>query len=301
MELRHLRYFAAVAEALNFSRAAEKLRVAQPALSRQVRDLEEEMGVQLLERNRVHVRLTDAGRIFLGHVRRLLAQVDVAVTAAQEAARGHDGTLVICSDWRLSMSPVPETIVAFRARYPRVEVELAELRLHEQTAALRAGRIHLGFVPREMLGERDDLSILPVVRSEIMAVLPGNHRTSGCPSVRLRDLKGEQWLWVDDEHAPGFRGYISQSCRLAGFAPEFGRSAATLEGLLALVAAGYGAALLPRFVAPAAQALVCTVPTDCEPLELCAVWRREEPSQLLRNYLEIMRAALAAREAAPAS
>jgi len=289
MELRHLRYFVAVAEALNFSRAAEKLRVAQPALSRQIRNLEDEMGVQLLERSHVRVQLTDAGRIFLAHATRLLAQVDVAITAAQEAARGNDGHLVVANDWRLPMHVLSDAIVAFRARYPRVEIALADLRVHEQMPAIRAGRIHLGILPRDFIGARDDLELLPLARSDLVAVLPPDHRLAAHETLRLRDLAGEKWVWNADPRAEGFKPFLIQTCRLAGFSPTFGQSAETLEGMLALVGIGYGVLLLPRLVVPAGAANVRMVATDCEAIELCAVWRREDPSQILQHFVAVLR------------
>lgn len=297
MELRHLRYFVAVADALNFSRAAETLRVAQPALSRQIRNLEEEMGVQLLERSHVRVQLTDAGRIFFDHATRLLTQVDVAVTAAQEAARGNDGHLVVANDWRLPMSVLSDAIVAFRERYPRVEIALTELRVHEQMPALRAGRIHLGILPRDFIGARHDLELLPLAQSDLVVVLPVQHRLAAKPSLRLRDLADEKWIWNSEQRAQGLKAFVTQTCRLAGFTPTFGQSAESLEGLLALVALGYGVILLPRLVMPAGQSRVRVVATDCDIIELCAVWRREDPSQILQHFVAILRERLAVNEA----
>src|SRR5271155_4430571 len=106
MELRHLRYFHAVVDTLNFSRAAEKLRVAQPALSRQIRDLENELGVRLFDRNRVHVQLTDAGRTLAAHVAKILAEVDIAVESVRAAQRGAGGRLMVCDDWRVPLTHI---------------------------------------------------------------------------------------------------------------------------------------------------------------------------------------------------
>ena len=129
MELRHLRYFHAVATTLNFSRAAESLRVAQPALSRQVKALENELGVQLFERNRVRVQITDAGRLFLTHVEKVLAQVDMAVSAVREVREGTEGRLIVCTEWRLPISLLPTVLAEFRSQFPRVEIDLRELPL----------------------------------------------------------------------------------------------------------------------------------------------------------------------------
>lgn len=191
MELRHLRYFKAVAELLNFSRAAEKLRVAQPALSRQVRNLEDELGVRLLDRNRVRVQLTDAGRTFYTHTCKVLAQVDMAVASVQEAVAGIGGEFIICNDWRLSNRFVLGAIAEFRMRYPRVEVTLNDLHIHEQVTALRTRQAHLGFVIAREFAADDELETLGILTSELMVVVASitgwlPRLTSGSPISRGR-------------------------------------------------------------------------------------------------------------------
>lgn len=176
MELRHLRYFKAVAEQLNFTRAAESLHVAQPALSRQIRDLETELGVRLLDRNRVRVQLTDAGRTLYSHTCKILAQVDLAVGSVQDTTKGTGGELILCNDWRLAISVVPTAIAEFRTQFPRVEVILQDVLFHRQLAALRAQRAHLGFLPREDVVSRPDLDFLPLVRVEMLVGVGPGHR-----------------------------------------------------------------------------------------------------------------------------
>ena len=293
VELRHLRYFAAVAEALSFSRAAEKLRVAQPALSRQIRDLEREMGTLLLERGHGRVHLTDAGRVFQGHVARLLAQVDIAVTAAQEAARGHEGRLVICGDWQFAVGPIPECVRSFRAEFPRVEVDLAELPFLDQVEALRAGEVHLCLVPREVLGARDGLELLTIVRSPLVIVVPLDHPLAGRRAVRLGEFENASWTWIESGRARGHRNYLVQQCRLAGFAPKFGKPASSLDGLVAQVASGGGISLVPDCVLPPGTRELHTLATDCAPIEICAIWRRDDPSRPLHAFVDLLRKRLA--------
>ncbi|MGC4072968.1 MAG: LysR substrate-binding domain-containing protein [Nibricoccus sp.] len=289
MELRHLRYFQAVAETLNFSRAAERLHVAQPALSRQIKDLEDELGAPLFERNRVRVKLTDAGRELQTHVVTLLAAVETAVTATRAVARGASGELILCNDWKLSVDLIPQTVMAFRARYPGVDVTLAELPVHEQAEALRAGKIHLGFLPRHSLGAREDLDVLTVVESEFVAVLPVKHPLAGRQNLKLRELKLEKWVVMDGKIAPGHAINLTQLCRLAGFTPDFSKTAASLPGLLMLIASGFGVCLLPKFLLPASDSLLSYAATDCAPFELCAVWRKGDGSRLLSHYIDILR------------
>lgn len=290
MELRHLRYFHAVAEHLNFSRASEQLRVAQPALSRQILDLEGEIGARLFDRNRVRVQLTDAGRTFYEHVSKVLAQVDLAVQSVQDASRGAAGRLTICNDWRLSINLIPQSIAEFRARYPRVEVVLKELRMSDQLSALHSRRAHVGFLLRDEFVPRGDLDSLTLLRSEMCLVVGANHRLTHRRTVRIGDLREDVWIRLNSDRADGYRTYVTQTCRLAGFTPCFApQPAASIETMLTLIASGFGVGLLPLFLRPANQPALRFLHSDCGPIELCAVWPRTESSQLLRQYLEILR------------
>jgi DNA-binding transcriptional LysR family regulator len=294
MELRHLRYFRAVAELLNFSRAAEQLRVAQPALSRQIRALEDELGARLLDRNRVRVQLTDAGRVFYAHVCKVLAEVDMAVTAVKDTVRGTGGRLIVSNDWRMAIHLIPETVAKFRRHYPGVEVELVDLPIAQQLAGVRAGRAHLCFQPRDSIPDRGDLATLPILRTAFGLVVARTHRFARRPSIRLAELRDETFVRVIDHQTRDHNTYITKMCRTAGFTPIFGaQKASSLDGLLAAIGAGFGVSLLPNFICPPSHPLVCFVPTDCPEVELCAVWLRSEESLLLRRYLDILRAHVA--------
>jgi DNA-binding transcriptional LysR family regulator len=293
MELRHLRYFHAVATTLNFSRAAESLRVAQPALSRQVKALEAELGVQLFDRNRVRVQITDAGRLFLTHVEKVLAQVDMAVSAVREVREGTEGRLIVCTEWRLPIGLLPKAIAEFRSQFPRVEIDLCELPLLQHLSMLRTGKAHLGFVAKEVAGLHRNLAYLPLLNTELMALLPERHPLAGKPRIRVADLSEEVWLNTGDR-SMGYRTYITQTCRLAGFMPRFGRAANTLEGMLGLVGSGFGVTLLPAVMATNQMpAGVCALATDCAPVEIGAIWNEADDSKLLKNFIEILRQAAA--------
>lgn len=288
MELRHLRYFRAVAELLNFSRAAETLRVAQPALSRQIRALEEELGVRLFDRDR-GVQMTDAGRIFFRQTVKILAQVEVAVAEVRAVTADNGmGELIVCNDWRLAGNFVPEVVADFHRQFPRAEVTLRDLRFHDQLAALRSRRAHLGFVVRSVLGRVGELETLLVLRTRLMLVLPARHPRARERTVRMADLAGEKWVTLDEKEAPGYRAFVTQLARLSGFVPKFGQAATAFEGLVARVAMGYGVALTLENLAPRQNRLVRVVASDIEPLELCAVWHRREKSPLLQGFLKIL-------------
>lgn len=299
MELRHLRYFCAVAELLNFSRAGEKLRVAQPALSRQIRDLEDELGARLFDRNRVRVQLTDAGRVFYLRVCRILSQVDMAATAVHEASRGKGGELILCHDWRISNEMLSETLFEFRTKFPRVEITLRDIPMSDQIAALRGRRAHIGFIPRGEVGRSANLESMPVFNSGMILAVNRNHRVARRQSVRIDELKDETWLRIADPNARGFHQVFSKVCRSTGFEPKFGKQADGLGGLLSFVAAGYGVTLLPETISTAPDRFVRFLRTDFPPIEMCAVWHRRDNSMLLRAYLEMLRGHVS--ESAPAA
>lgn len=301
MELRHLRYFKAVAEHLNFSRAAEQLHVAQPALSRQIQAIEEELGTKLLERNRVSVRLTDAGRTFYSQTCKILAQVDMAVASVREVAEGTGGELVISNDWHFGGDLVAGTLAEFRARYPRIDVVLQDRKIPDQVALLRSRRVHLGFIVRDMLGARTDVNTLFIRRSRLLLALPARHRLAKRDSVRLAEVANETWLTLDPQQTPAYTQFLNRLCRLAGFSPLLGESATTPEGIIGRVASGYGIALMPEYISMPLNRHLRLVPTDCAPLELCAAWHRDEQSELLKKYLAVLREHVAAMAPAPDS
>lgn len=289
MELRHLRYFKAVAERLNFSRAAEQLRVAQPALSRQIRALEEELGATLLDRNHMRVLLTDAGRAYYAHTCKILAQVDMAAAAVREVTEGNAGELIVCNDWHLGGSIVPAALNEFRRLYPHTDVVLHDRRVHDQLALVANRRVHVGFVVRELLGNRRELACLDILRSRLVVIVPVSHRIANRADVRLAELADETWVTVDRKESPQFLGIFTRLCRWSGFSPKLGATGTTLEGIAGRVASGYGICIMPEHMALAMGPGLRAVPSDCAPVELCAVWHREEKSKLLEQFLGVLR------------
>lgn len=288
MELRHLRYFSCVAECLNFTRASEKLHVAQPALSRQIRALEDELGTKLFDRNRQRVILTDAGRLLFSHAQKILAQVDLATLAVREVANGAEGELRLGQDWRLPASLVSEAIAEYRRNYPRVEVVVRDLPMGEQLRALNAHKIHVGFIATDLIGPDDHLTSRPILHSELVAIVPRDHPLAARPTVRLAELHDSEWISIDTPDA-GYRTFLLQVCRNAGFTPRYSRAVATqAPALVGLVAAGMGVALIPRLLLPPARLAIAVLGTDCDPLEIHAVWHRADPSPLLRNFVAIL-------------
>src|SRR5262245_56233710 len=175
MELRHLRYFVGVAEAMNFTKASRVLRVAQPALSRQIRQLEEEVGVPLFQRDRQGARLTAAGEAFLAEARGLLEQSERAIRAAQRTSRGRAGMVNLGYVWGLFHTQVPELVGQFRQRFPDVALNLFDLTAMQQVEAIAQGRIDAGFIGFAQEATAAGLAVRKVGQCEFVAALPVQH------------------------------------------------------------------------------------------------------------------------------
>jgi len=293
MELRHLRYFVAVAERLNYRSAAEALHVSQPALSTQIKDLEHDTGVQLLERNTGGVRLTDAGAVFLAAARRVLAQAEAAVGAARDAATGRQGRLAIGNFGSIAATILPASVRAFRRQYPAVEVTLLELSGPEQIEALATGEIHVGFVVADQAHLTEDLRRLTVLRSPLRAVLARGHRLAKARQVALGELETETLLAVGDRrrptpHAETLRAIFRARGRLVPPVTEVGG----LDSILATVASGGGVTLLPAAVGESRTAAVVFKrlrETGADLFtEVWALWRDRDTAPLARNFIAVL-------------
>ena len=296
MELRHLRYFQAVAETLSFSRAAGRLRIAQSAVSRQVAALEAELGFKLLVRSTSRVRLTEAGRHFHAEVERLLAQLAIAVTRSQEISRGRGGELKLGSDWRILLPRLSETVVSYRAANPRVTVSFVELPIHQQIEALRDGRIHLAFVSAANLTAEPDLETQALYTADMKAVVSTRHPLAEKRSVAIRELRRETWVKLDEKNHPGYRTLVLRLCRPVPFTPRFGPVAHSIEGMLALVATGDGICLIPSSLVTRPNPALRFLDTDCPPFEFHAAWLKDAPSLARTQFLRLLRQNLASAQ-----
>ena len=309
MELRHLRYFAAVAEELNFRRAAERLHLAQPTLSHQIKDLESELRVRLLDRDTTSVRLTDAGRVFLEDTLLILAQAEQAVGTVREAAAGRRGRLVIGNVGPVTASFMPAGLTEFRSRYPEVGVTLMEIEPAEQIAALDSGVIQVGFTVEKTPALPAYLRRTAVLRSTMCAVVGPNHRLAGKRRVALVELAREKLLCFAGQrsqtHADLLRGIFAAH----GLKPASILVVSGFESLLAMIAGGQGVSLMPQHISVSAADRIEIIPlletSDDLVFEVSAVWRDREASPLARNFVhmlgEINKPPRAATPAAPAS
>jgi len=246
VELRHLRYFVTVAETLHFGRAAEQLHIAQPPLSQQIRRLEAELGVRLLQRTSRRVGLTDAGRLFLVEARRTLTQADRAAKVAVRAYRGELGRLTIGYMASAKLSVFPRVLPAFRERYPDVHLVLQILAPREQFQRLRAGRLDVGFVRLPARDRR--LAIVPVFREPLVAVLPKRHAFARQRTVSLRSLREETFVLFPREHSPGYYDSLMEICRQSNVEPKLVQESEKLQTIVSLVAMGRGVSLMPKCV-----------------------------------------------------
>ena len=289
MELRHLRYFLAVAEELNVRRAAARLHVSQPPLSRQIRDLEQEAGAKLFVRSRRGMQLTEAGRMLLNEARQILLRSQRAIQLAKAASRGAAGRLEIAYS-AVFFDPVLFRVIRlFRQRSPMVEFGLRELQHHQQVHELVNKRIDLGYVAIRFPELESELAFECIRRAAFCVALPSGHRLLK-QRITLAALKDEIFISIQ-QTAPAFQKWFVDLCRSAGFVPTFGEEADGALSLLGLVSAGFGVALVPETfrklltVEIEFRALV----SDLPPFDCYIAWHRDNDSKLLHAFLEMLR------------
>ena len=248
MELRHLRYFVAVAEEGHVTRAAERLGIQQPPLSQQIRALETELEVQLFRRKPRGVELTQAGEALLGEARGILDRVEHATAATRRTARGEAGRIGLGFTSSASFHPlVPRAIRAFREAHPLVALSLEEAGTAELVEGLSAERIDAAFV-RSPIGPAAELTVHSVLEEEMVAALPAGHRLAGnaaASRMPLADLAAETFILYRRPLGPGLYDAIIAACQRAGYSPQIGQEAPRMLSTLSLVAAGLGVTLIP--------------------------------------------------------
>src|SRR5260370_1530265 len=288
MELRHLRYFVAVTEAKSFRRAAEQLHIAQPPLSVQIRQLEEEVGATLLERSKRHVALTEAGAALRGEARQILGEAGKAPDIARRASRGETGQLSIGFMSSADLNVLPSTYPIFHERFPNVRVTLHSLTGTQQIAALREGRIDIGFLRQPV--REDGLIIRSILREPLRVVMPTHHRLATRGRVALVALANEPYIFFPREIAPGFYDEIVGFCRGAGFSPGVVFETDHLQTNLGFVAMGLGVSLLPASVDCLKREGVVYRPLQppVPHVELAVAYRRGENCSALRLFLEVV-------------
>ena len=298
LELRHLRYFVAVAEELHFGRAAERLHIAQPPLSRQIRDLEEEIGAPLFDRVARGVELTPAGRAFLPEARLTLAQADRAQRSAQRAAKGETGRLRVGFVESATYSAIlPNVLGFFRMHLPQIGLSLFEMSSIEQEEALRDGRIDLGMLDNPPPDAERWLHIETVYSDPLVAALPESHRLAGNKRLTLADLAGDSFVLFPRNETPRLYDEFIAACRTAGFSPRVVQQAAGWHTLAGLVGAGVGTGFVPRSIAEAQRPGIAyrRVRGLTVAVTMSAVWKKGDKSPVRERFVTALRAVAHAR------
>jgi DNA-binding transcriptional LysR family regulator len=291
VELRYLLYFATVAEQRSFTRAAEKLNIAQPAISQQIRTLEEELEVKLLTRTKRSVRLTAAGQVFLGEAKDILNRVEESRAHARRAAQGATGRLSIgCIGWTASLF-LPGLIHTYRTRYPAVCIQLHEQLPGEQLEALESGQIDVGFTRPLPKTKASRFVQERVYRDRLVAVLPQRHALAGSQEVSLEELANEDWVLLNRSTSPEMVDGFTLLCANAGFAPRVINEAARIQTVFALVAAGMGVSLTPSYIRRFNPPGVTFVPLqpDPPPIDLVAARPKGEPPPTVAAFIDMLR------------
>lgn len=285
MELKHLTSFVAVADRLSFVRAAGDLHLSQPALSAQIKHLEEELGVQLFIRNRRTVRLTEAGTLFLIEARATLSRAALAVERVQKAARGEIGRLTIGFVSSAALAVVPGIVIAFRKKNPGVTLDLINLRTASQVKGLLDKSIDIGFLRLPL--SHEDLEITVIHRERFVVVLPRGHRLAREKRMRIAQLRDEPFVAYGRQWAPGFFDSVVQLCTREGFSPNIIQETGEMYTAIALVAAGAGIAILPRSVvlAQSAKVIMKPLPQSSGISEIAIATRAKDQSPLVRSFL----------------
>jgi DNA-binding transcriptional LysR family regulator len=293
VELRHLRYFVAVAEERHFGRAAERLHIAQPPLSQQIRKLEGELGVTLLHRTTRSVELAPAGEVLLVRAREMLAAADRAADDTRRAARGEFGRLAVGFTGSATYELLPRVAAAMRSALRGVVLELrGELLTPAQVASLLDGTLDLGFL-RPPVRERD-LCIEVVRREPLVAVLPEAHPLAAADAVPLEELSAEPFVVYPSHFRSVVHDAVEETCEAHGFLPRVALEVSETATLVSFVAAGIGVSLVPESVRhmTVRGAVYRPLAGDAAAVELAVAWRRDDVTALLERALEVVRSAV---------
>ncbi|WP_288820257.1 LysR family transcriptional regulator [uncultured Leclercia sp.] len=244
IELRHLRYFIAVAEELHFGRAAARLNISQPPLSQQIQILEQQVGARLLARTNRSVALTAAGKQFLADSRQILGTVDEAAARAARLHLGETGELRIgFTSSAPFITAVSTTLSSFRRHYPDVHIQTREINTREQIAPLNEGALDLGLMRNTQLPE--SLAWQPILQEPLMAMIPKDHPLAAKPTVTLAELAREPFVFFDPHVGTGLYDDILGIMRRYGLAPVMAQEVGEAMTIIGLVAAGLGVSILP--------------------------------------------------------
>jgi DNA-binding transcriptional LysR family regulator len=290
MELRHLRYFCVLAEQLHFTKAAVLLNVAQPALSHQIKQLEDELGTQLVERTNRRVRLTTAGEVFLARATRILEQLDQATRETARVGQGDAGSLVIGAVSTAVCSILPELLRSFRRESPNIAIDIREMEPGEQVEALRKETIDIGLLFLSIQDPSLDSTL--VSRERLIVALPTRHRAASARTVCLRELESETFLIPRQQLVPGFHELVLNTLRSGGVHSPRLQPTRMLQTAVFLVAGQLGIALVPESFQQHLRVRGCVYRELAETpshADLIGLWRRDNVPPVLRRFIQQLR------------
>jgi DNA-binding transcriptional LysR family regulator len=290
MELRQITYFIAVAEELHFGRAAERCHIAQPPLSQQIKRLEEELGVTLLERTSRRVALTPEGKEFLKRCKDVRDRLNEAVIHIQDMAKGLEGMLCVGFIGPASLSKLPQAIRAFRERNPNIRLDFSAQSTTEQLPLLRGDRLDIAFV-RLFGHDTSGLNTMTFLREPYVLALPEGHRLAEREVTDITDLEGEPLIFNQRIAQPALYRSLIGSFHKAGFMPNIVQEVNTEQSTVALVATGLGCALVPASSATDNRAGVAFRPLtgDLPQWEITALWKKNKKCAGLFKFLDVIR------------
>ncbi|MDR3436560.1 LysR family transcriptional regulator [Telmatospirillum sp.] len=290
LSLRQLQQFLAVADTMNFHRAAERLNMAQPPLTAAIRQIEEMLGVRLFERTNRITGLTRAGLVLQDEAGRTIRQAERAMLLARRAGEGLTGSLRIGFVASAVRHLLPKLVAGFRKTHPDVALELAEAPTARQVESLFEDRLDVGIVVLPLPVGADRLLTTRILRKgQFVAALPHGFALSAASSLTLAHLAGEPWILFPENQGPGLHRIILNACAKAGFTPEVAQRAVQMETILGLVSAGLGVALVPDFLQTGGWDDVDFRPLAGSgtpvPYEIALTWRKDDDAPALAAFI----------------
>ena len=287
VDLRQLRYFQAVAEELHFGRAAARLAIAQPALSRQIQQLEQELGTPLLRRTQRRVELLPAGALLLERSRQIQQDLARALADTRRTGAGDLGTLALGFIHSSTYGLLPAIIGRFRRLYPGIQLELHELPITAQHAALVRGTIDLGLL--RVQAAPAGLEVVPVMPDPFVLAVPAQHPLAARTRVRLKAIAGEPFVMFSKDGAALFHERIQAMFEQAGVLPDIAQHATQIHTVIGLVGAGLGVAIVPasgRNLHPRNVRFV-EIADKAEPVHVALAWRRGHETPVIRSFRKV--------------
>lgn len=288
IELRQIRYFVVVAEELNFTRAAERLQMAQPPLSRQIQNLEKALQVELFQRTNRRVTLTPAGQVFLSECQQILHYVEQSIRLTRRTAQGEIGRLTIGFEGAFYNEKVLSIIQKFRQHFPNIDLTLQEMPSGQQITALNQQLIDVGFI--DPIINHEDVSLIKLLAEPLFVVLATSHPLASQESLNLQQLAQESWITGQNDNGCGLLMRILKSCQQAGFTPNIQQETNDIQMTLGFVASGLGVTLLPISALDSKPSGVTyrAIRSPTSQIELAVAWKRQNMSPSLTSFLDIV-------------